>query len=301
MISTMRKHTETASLGSAPRGAERQTNGGVQSVVRALRLIDALGESRGEVGIADLSKRVGLHVSTAHRLLATLIQQGYCRQNPETGRYALGAKLFHLGEVCLGQLDLRGLARPFLERLSRETGETANLVVLDGQEVLYLDKVESPQNLRIFSRIGHRAPLYCTAVGKVLLAYRAAAESEALMGKEPLKPLTRHTVTSLTRLRRELAKVREQGFALDKEECEEGAYCLAVPVRNAQGRIEAALSVSGPTVRLGDHRIPDLVPLMRRASEQLSAQLGFGGRGEPPAPISKVSEPQGRIACPRCP
>ena len=131
----MRKHTETASLGSAPRGAERQTNGGVQSVVRALRLIDALGESRGEVGIADLSKRVGLHVSTAHRLLATLIQQGYCRQNPETGRYALGAKLFHLGEVCLGQLDLRGLARPFLERLSRETGETAaEGVALDREE-----------------------------------------------------------------------------------------------------------------------------------------------------------------------
>jgi IclR family transcriptional regulator, KDG regulon repressor len=288
MISTIRKNEKTGP-GSTPAGDERRPDGGVQSVVRALRLIDALGESRGEVGIADLSKRVGLHVSTAHRLLTTLVRQGYCRQSPETGRYALGSKLFHLGEVCLGQLDLRTLARPFLERLSRETGETANLVVLDDREALYLDKVESPQNLRIFSRIGHRAPLYCTAVGKVLLAFRTPKEHVTLLGKGPLKPLTRHTITSSVRLRRELAQVRERGFALDNEECEEGAYCLAVPVRNAQGRIEAALSVSGPTVRLGRHRLPHLIPLMCRAGDELSAQLGFGGRRESPTPIQKAS------------
>jgi DNA-binding IclR family transcriptional regulator len=288
MISTIRKQGETTGRESAPRATEKRTNGGVQSVVRALRLIDTLGQSRGEVGIAELSKRVGLHVSTVHRLLTTLVQQGFCRQNPETGRYALGAKLFQLGEVCLGQMDLRELARSFLARLSRETGETANLVVLDGREALYLDKVESPQNLRIFSRIGHRAPLYCTAVGKVLLAYRPATERRSLLGTGAFKPFTRHTVTSPARLRRELEEVGRQGYALDREECEEGAYCLAVPVRNAQGRIEAALSVSGPTVRMGDHRLPDLVPLMRRAGEELSAQLGFGGRCESPTSIPKT-------------
>jgi IclR family transcriptional regulator, KDG regulon repressor len=291
IISTMRKPRNALTHGfppDPPAGAGR-VNGGVQSVVRALQLIDALGEYRGEIGIADLSRRVGLHVSTAHRLLGTLVRQGYCRQNPETGRYALGAKLFHLGEVCLGQMDVRSLARPFLERLSRETGETANLVVLDGQDALYLDKVESPQNLRIFSRIGHRAPLYCTAVGKILLAYRSMADSEALLGRAPLRPLTRRTITSATRLRRELASVRRRGFAVDREECEEGAYCLAVPVQDAQGRIEAALSVSGPTVRLGDHRIPELIPLMRQAGEELSAQLGFGGRQESPTRATKTS------------
>jgi len=291
MIITMRKKSgeKSPGRGAAPGAKRERTNGSVQSVVRALRLIDALGASRGEVGIADLSKRVGLHVSTVHRLLATLVQQGFCRQNPETGRYALGSKLYHLGEACLGQTDLRGLARPFLERLCRETGETANLVVLDGKEALYLDKVESPQNLRIFSRIGHRAPLYCTAVGKILLAFRPPDEGEALLGSGPFQPLTRHTSTSPARLRQELAQVRVQGFAVDKEECEEGAYCLAVPVRNAQGRIEAALSVSGPTVRLGARQALELVPLMRRAGEELSAQLGFGGGCEPPAPSPKPS------------
>jgi DNA-binding IclR family transcriptional regulator len=126
-------------------------------------------------------------------------------------------------------------------------------------------------------------------VGKVLLAYRPEAEAATLLGAGPFRPLTRHTVTSPTRLRRELLQVRGQGFALDKEECEEGAYCLAVPVRNAAGEIEAALSVSGPTVRLHDQRAPELIPLMRRAAEELSAQLGFGGRREPSTPIPKAS------------
>ena len=257
-------------------GRERRPASSVQSVVRALRLVDALGARRGEVGIGELSEQVGLHVSTVHRLLATLVQQGYCRQNPETGRYALGAKVSHLAESYLGQTDLRQVARPFLERLCRETGETANLVTLDGREALYLDKAESPQNLRIFSRIGHRAPLYCTAVGKILLAAQPWAEGKALIGRSPLKALTRRTNTSVDALRRELERVKAEGFAMDLEECEEGASCLAVPVLNAQCRVEAALSVSGPSVRMTPKRLRTLVPFLRSLGGELSARLGFG-------------------------
>jgi IclR family KDG regulon transcriptional repressor len=279
----MRKSlTSSNSPQAADRTARgRRPAGGVQSVVRALRLIDTLGASRGEVGIAELSGQVGLHVSTVHRLLATLVQLGYCRQNPETGRYALGAKVSYLAECYLGQVDLRQVARPFLERLCRETGETANVVTLDGREALYLDKAESSQNLRIFSRIGHRAPLYCTAVGKVLLAYRPWPEGKALIGRGSLKALTRRTNTSLDALKRELERVRAEGFAVDLEECEEGACCLAVPVLNGKGRIEAALSVSGPSVRMTSKRLRALVPLMRSLGEELSARLGFGPRRQP--------------------
>ncbi len=252
----------------------REGSGMVQSVGRALSLLEALEDSRGEVGIAELSKRVGLHVSTAHRILATLVARGYARQNPETGRYALGAKALHLAESYLGQMDLRQVVRPVLERLSRETGETTNLVILDRREALYLDKVESPQSLRIFSRIGRRAPLHCTAVGKVLLAYRPRAEVDALLGCGPLERLTRHTITSLAQMRRELEKVRDQGFALDREECEEGACCIAVPIRNAQGAVEAALGISAPTTRLSPRRLEELVPLMLRTGREVSAQLG---------------------------
>lgn len=251
--------------------------GAVQSVVRALGVLEALGESRGEVGIADLSKRVGLHVSTVHRLLGTLMGRGYARQNPETSRYGLGAKALQLAESYLGQMDLRHIARPFLERLSRETGETANLVILDGREVLYLDKAESSQNLRIFSRIGHRAPLHCTAVGKVLLANRSAAEVDTLLGRGPLESLTRHTITSQGQLRRELEKVRDQGFALDREECEEETCCIAVPICDARGDVEAALSISAPAVRLTPRRLEELIPLMVRTGREVSVLVGFSG------------------------
>ncbi len=258
-------------------------NGTVQSIARALSLLEALGDSRGEVGIAELSKRVDLHVSTTHRILATLVARGYARQNPETGRYALGAKALHLAESYLGQMDLRLVARPFLERLSEETGETANLVILDGQEALYLDKVESPQSLRIFSRIGRRAPLHCTAVGKVLLAGGSKAEVDALLGRGPFERLTRNTITSVSQLRRELEKVQGERFALDREECEDGACCIAVPVRNVKGETVAALGISGPAVRMHVRRIQELVPVVIRTGRQISEQLGYHRPDEPHA------------------
>jgi IclR family acetate operon transcriptional repressor len=271
--------THPGDEGSMTKQRPRTHNGSgtVQSIDRALSLLEALEDSRGEVGIAELSKRVGLHVSTAHRILATLVARGYARQSPETSRYALGAKALHLAESYLGQMDLRRLVRPILERLSQESGETTNLVILDRQEALYLDKVESPQSLRIFSRIGRRAPLHCTAAGKVLLAYRSKVQVEALLGPGPLERLTRHTITSVSHVRRELEKVREHGFALDREECEEGACCIAVPVRNAQGEVEAALGISAPTTRLTPRRTEELIPIMLGRGQEASAQLGFTG------------------------
>jgi DNA-binding IclR family transcriptional regulator len=251
-----------------------EPSGSVQSIARALTLLEALGEGTGEVGIVELSRRVSLHVSTVHRILATLAARGYVRQNTDTGRYSLGARVFHLAESYLSQLDLLRGVRPVLERLSRNTGETSNLVILDGREALYLDKVESPQNLRIFSRIGRRAPLYCTAVGKVLLAGRSVADVETLIGREPLQALTNQTVTSVPQLRRELEKIREQGFATDREECEEGACCIAAPVRNARGEVVAAVSLSGPTIRMQVRRVQELVPLVVAAAREGSAQLG---------------------------
>jgi DNA-binding IclR family transcriptional regulator len=255
------------------RNEERQSET-VQSVVRALTLLDALGDSRGEVGVAELSKRIGFHVSTAHRLLATLVVHGYARQSPDTGRYALGAKAFHLAESYLAQMDLRRVVRPGLERLGQETGETANLVIRDGREALYLDKVESPQSLRIFSRIGRRAPLHCTAAGKVILADKPKAEVDALLGHGPLEALTKHTVTSIPQLRRELLKIHEQGYGLDREECEEGGCCIAAPLRNASCRVEAVLSVSGPTLRMTTARVEELILIVCRIAREVSAQLG---------------------------
>jgi DNA-binding IclR family transcriptional regulator len=259
----------------APRRQGNRENGTVQSVARALTLLDALGNSRGDVGIAELSKQVGFHVSTSHRLLATLIARGYARQNPETGRYGLGAKAFHLAESYLGQMDLRRLVRPVLEQLCHKTEETANLVILDGREALYLDKVESPQSLRIFSRIGRRAPLHCTAAGKVLLAARPWAEVQRLLGTDPLERFTARTILRPDVLHRELDTARAEGVAVDREECEEGATCIAAPVRHARGDTVAAVSISGPTLRMHAERIRELTPIVVQMGREASERLGY--------------------------
>jgi len=248
----------------------------VQSVVRALALLEALGDSRSDVGIAALAKRVGLHVSTVHRLLTTLLAQGYARQDPESGRYALGGKAFHLAESYLRHLDFRQVARPVLQDLSQATGETANLVTLDGHEALYLDKAESSRSLQIFSRIGRRAPLHCTAAGKVLLAFRDG-QADALLARGPLERLTKRTITAPGDFRHELAKVRQQGFALDLEECEAGGRCIAAPIHGVLGQAMAAVSISGPSVRMSMRRVQELVPVVTGAARRISEELGWSG------------------------
>jgi len=261
--------------------ARRKSNIPVQSVLRALTILETLASKRGEVGITELSEKVGLHVSTVHRLLSTLMAKGYVRQNPENGRYTLGPKAFHLGHAYLEQHELRKGVRPFLERLSQTSGETANLVILDQGEAFYLDKVESERNLRIFSRIGHRAPLHCTAVGKVLLAHMPREKAREFIYNKPLEALTRNTITSPLLLEQELKKVKEQGFAFDQEECEDGACCIGVPLRDFTGEVVAAMSISGPSIRLTPKRLEELVPLMKEMGGLISSQLGYRPEGTP--------------------
>lgn len=249
----------------------------VHSVVRALSLLDAMAAQGRPIGIADLSKRVRLHVSTVHRLLATLISRGYVRQDPETGKYGLGLRTFVLGQAYLEQADLRRVVHPALERLVQTTGETANLVVMDREEAVYLDKAESTQSLRFFSRIGHRAPVHCTAVGKVLLAWLPPAEREETLARLTLAPLTRNTITEADALRRELDRVAAQGYAVDREECEDGASCLAVPLRDHTGRVVAALGISAPTVRLTEANRERLIPVLLEEARTLQQELGYQG------------------------
>lgn len=259
---------------------------GVHSVLRALTLLDVLAREGREMGVVDLGRRVQLHVSTVHRLLGTLIAGGYVQQDPETGRYALSGKIYQLAQASLGWRDLRRVSRPHLERIAKLSGETANLVVLEKGEACYLDKVESPQSLKFLTKIGHRAPLYCTAVGKVLLSHLPEEETEEFLSRVTLVPQTRNTITSLPRLRRELKKVVAQGVAVDREECEKGASCLAVPIRDHTGRVVAALGISGPTVRLADRRISKLVPFMLEEGRRVSAGLGYQAGIESSDPFS---------------
>ena len=199
-------------------------------------------------------------------------------QDAYTGKYKLGLTALHLAHAVLQQLDFRKEAKPSMERLADLTSETVNLSVLDGDEVVYIEKAEGSASLRMLSRIGHRAPVHCTGAGKVLLSEMALDEVRAILRRTGLPRFTPNTIVTFDQYLRELEFVRANGYALDKEECEEGASCVAAPIRDHTGKIVAALSISGPTVRFGQDRLPTLVNYVVDIADDISTKLGFDRR-----------------------
>jgi len=246
----------------------------VQSVDRTLDVLEALASRRGATGISDLSLLVGLHVSTVHRLLATLVDRGYVRQDPESSRYHLGSRVFTLASAADLHLDLRLVARPYLERMMRTSGETANLVTVAGREVVYLDQVASMHLVKMFTAPGLHAPLYCTGTGKALLAFMGERFAEPVLAGS-LRRYTTRTIVTRSALEKELGLIRRNGYSIDNEEMEEGVRCLAVPVFDRKNTCVGAMSVSGPTSRMTPERVQKLAPIARAIADELSRQLGF--------------------------
>lgn len=263
--------------GQYPIVTQRKTERGqpkVQSVDRTFDLLEALASRRSATGISELAGVVGLHVSTVHRLLATLVARGYVRQDPESSRYHLGSRIFALSSAADIHLDLRLVARPYLERLMRQSGETANLVTADDNEVIYLDQVASMHLVKMFTAPGMRVPFYCTGTGKVILAFKPDEFAEPIL-RGPFPRHTANTLTSREALERELAQIRRLGYSVDDEEMEEGVRCLAVPIFDRRRQVIGAISVSGPTTRLTGERVERLAPTARSIGDELSRQLGF--------------------------
>ena len=218
----------------------------VQTIERASSILDILGQSQQGTSIRELSTKINLPKGTIHRLLSSLLYFGYVRQDPKTRNYFLGFKLVELGNLLLGQLDLRKEAEHFLRDLAEGTNETVHMVVIDRDEVVYIEKVESEQNsggLRMASRVGLRNPIHSCAVGKVLLAdFSDEALDHFLRGKNLMKR-TENTMTDPIQLKEHLKLVRKQGFAIDDEENEKGIRCVAAPIRNGADKVVAAISI----------------------------------------------------------
>ncbi len=247
----------------------------VKSVDRALHLLEIMADEKREVELKELCKKTHINTTTLYRLLQTLQNRGFVAQNDYTGRYRLGLKLLHLGHAVIDQIELREVVLPFLQELMEKTGETANLVVLDEGEAVYIDKVESPASLRMFSRIGKRAPAHATGVGKLLLAALSSEKVTEIMKSKGLCKLTENTITSLENLQRELEKIRKNGFAGDNEECEVGAKCIAAPIRDYTNQVVAAVSISGPSARLSDERLNELAEVIKDAAYKISEKIGY--------------------------
>jgi DNA-binding IclR family transcriptional regulator len=248
----------------------------VQSLERAFDLLEALA-SGGELGVTELANRTGLVPSTAHRLLHTLAKRGYVSQSSDSGRYLLGYKVVEVASGLEQRLErLRVVARPHLEVIQRETGETVNLVVLDADRVVYVDQVEGSRQVRMFTTVGTSVPAHTTGSGKAIMAGGPPDAVQLLYGdREPLPRLTEHTLTTLAALEEDFARIRRRGYAVDNEEHEEGVGCVASPVFDHSGRPCAAISVSGPSARILGANAPRLGSLLVEHAAQVSGALGF--------------------------
>jgi IclR family acetate operon transcriptional repressor len=242
--------------------------GGVQSLNRAFDLLERLADAGGTLGVSELAAATGLPLPTIHRLLRSLTARGYVRQEPSR-RYALGARLIRLGDAAGRALGV--WAVPHLRRLVTEVGETANMAMLEGDAAVYVAQVPSPHSMRMFTEVGRRVMAHCTGVGKALLSQLDDEDVLDLVRRTGLPAMTDHTITTTDGLLGELRRVRGQGYAVDEGEQEIGVRCLAVPVDGGPGRI--AVSVSGPSGRLTEERIPEIVPVLHRVAKELGNEL----------------------------
>jgi DNA-binding IclR family transcriptional regulator len=245
------------------------------SVARAFDLLDAISAA-GPHGmtLGELAATVTTAKSTTHRYVTTLLELGALRREPD-GRLRLGLRLIELAGAMLEGDNLRHAAEPMLHDLVARTGETVHLGVPSEGMVVYVAKVESPQSVRLVSRIGARVPFHCSAMGKALLSRLDAAELEAELAR-PREVRTMHTITARDALEREIEQVRERGYSIDDEENEVGVRCIGAPVVNGRGRALAAISVSAPEARMPLERCAEVAPLVRSAAVEIARRLGLG-------------------------
>ncbi|WP_432994342.1 IclR family transcriptional regulator [Dactylosporangium sp. CA-233914] len=246
-----------------------QTAGGVQSLHRALDLLEIVAQAGGHLAIGEIAAVSPIPLPTIHRLLRTLVERGYMRQLPNR-RYALGFRLVPLGDAANALVGVN--ARAVLSDLVAELGETANLAVLSGDHAEYVAQVPSKHSMRTFTEVGRRVELHCTGVGKALLSRLDDTAVQGIVRRAGLAPHTRHTLSTAEALTAALADIRQRGYALDEEEQETGVRCVAVPLA-APMRTWMAISVSGPVARMTDAMVDRAVPLMRAAAGRLERAL----------------------------
>lgn len=252
----------------------------IQSVSHALDILESFTKTEDELGVTELSKRLGLHKNNVFRLLATLEHRGYIEQNKATENYRLGAKTLQIGSIFIEQRECRRQARPIIESLMAASGETAVVAVLRGTKVIYMDSVESTKTVRAVSRVGAMLPAHCTAVGKAQLAALSPLELERLYPEPALAAQTEKTIRTRDLLLADLKRTAERGYAVENEECDLEVRAAAVPVKDFSKTIIAAVGIVAPAARLTDDRLEKtVVSLIQDAANTLSAKLGYMHQG----------------------
>ena len=246
----------------------------IASLQRGLRMLQLLSQAGKGLPASEIAKLSNLPVSTAHRFLVNLEAGGFISKD-ELNNYHLGVACVSLGQSAREQLDIRKVSLAHLEQLNRSTRETVHLTIRHRLTAVYIEKLDSPEPLRIHSRIGASVPLYCTAVGKVMLAYMDDQEQEQIVNQLELRRFTENTVGSIQELHAQLIRVKKDGFACDLEEHEPHIRCIAAPIWDHSGAVNASLSVTGPAVRMSTARLREIAALVREAGLKISSELGF--------------------------
>ena len=249
----------------------------IQSVSHALDILESFTKTEDELGVTELSKRLGLHKNNVFRLLATLEHRGYIEQNASSENYRLGAKTLQIGAIFIEQRECRRKARPILESLMAASGETTIVSVLRGNRVIYMDSVETTRTVRAVSRIGAMLPAHCTAVGKVQLATLPAGEIERLYPDVSLTPLTDKSIKSRDVLFAELKKIAEKGYAFENEEADLDVRSIAVPILDFSRNVIGAAGIVAPSHRLTEEELEKggLLSLVQEAGKAISLKMGF--------------------------
>ena len=260
-------------LDAAP--APRRAHSTLSSVRNAARLLKEFSKGNRELGVTELSRRLGIGKSTAHRLVNTLAEERLLEQDPDTGAYRLGLAMYELGTSVYWHTDLHEACTPVLDQLRNATKETVQVSVLDGREVVYVERRESPQTLRLFGRVGHRNDAHCTSTGKLLLACLPPEELDRTLRGWRLPAKTPHTITKIEVLRSEIQQIQTQGWAQNINEAEMGVGSVAAPVRNGLGEVVAAVSIAGPVQRLGGESLRRFARPCIEAGLAISRRLGY--------------------------
>jgi len=251
----------------------------VQSVERALNILEIMAAVGTPITVTEMAGKVKLKISTVHRLLSTLMHRGYVEQEDDN-KYRLGLKLMEIGNAVIYYFDIRSVARPYLLELMGRCNETVNLAIFDGADVVYIDQVESKNLIivKMLAQVGNRGPVHCTSSGKALLAFLPPEKLEETISTLDLVKYTSETITDLNDLRKELKRVREDGYAVDWGEREEHVRCVAAPIFNYEDRVVASVSISGPSTRITTYYMKnELVDLIRETAKRISKKMGYNG------------------------
>lgn len=255
----------------------------VQSLERALSILEVMAEEGAPIAVSDLAHKVELKVSTVHRLLATLYHRGYVEQDADSNKYKLGLKLLEIGNAALYYSDIRTISRPYMEELVEKCNETVNLAILEGNSVVYIDQVESNNLIivKMLAQVGNRGPIHCTASGKAMLAFMPPERMEELLNEISFEQYTNETIVDKDNLLKELERIRSEGHSLDWGEREEHVRCVAAPIFNHEGRVVAGISISGPSNRVTNYYMKNkLVDLVKEAAQKISIRMGYNPKAQ---------------------